>query len=210
MADLDAYAYYPSLRTRMWELRGYKELVGVDKDRLLPIFTISRYSRTVSADGIVDVLVKSTDDRPIVLDLEASPIFACSDVANLLDPSNAFSNWRAFVQRRPTAIPTALMPAGAPLRDVVRQVVAFERSNQSSAFQDLHWWTFQLSAPMHMNSADNLLIVLDFGYVRSAIAAKAIEAADAINAIRSVEASARIVVMETPGPLRLMTTQGQR
>lgn len=201
--DLDAHSYYPSLRTRMWELRGYRELSGADKDKILPIFTISKHARTTSTDAVFDVLQRSTEDRSFILDLESSPIFACPDAFNLFDPSNAFSKWRNFITTRENVIPTALIPTGAPLREIVRQVVNFERSEKPVVVRsrnpliDIPIISAILSA---VDSVNNLLIVLDFGYVRSSVSAKVAEAADAINAIRSIEDTARIVVMGSSYP----------
>lgn len=203
MVNFDEYSYYPSLRTRMWELRGYRELDAADKDSLLPIFTISKHARTVAASAVFDVLTRSTEGRNHILDLESNPIFACSDVAQLLDPTNAFSNWRDFVEARDNVVPTALIPTSAPLRDIVRQVVEFERLDRQVVLRsrnpltDIPVISAILSA---VDSVSNLLIILDFGYIRSSVSLKAREAANAINAIRNVEDSARIVVLGSSYP----------
>jgi hypothetical protein len=203
MINFDEYAYFPTLRTRMWELRGYKELSGNDKNRLLPIFTLAKHGRTATSGAVIDVLTKSTEDRAFILDVEPNVIFACDDARSLLDPTDAFANWRSYLRDKPSIVPTALMPAGSPLREIVQQVRNFERDGRQVAIRsrapssDVQTITAILSA---VDSVDNLLVVLDFGYVRSSVSAKAIEAAEVINDIRNVEPTARIAVIGSSYP----------
>ncbi|MFK8251971.1 beta family protein [Ancylobacter terrae] len=203
MADFDAFKYYPSLRARMWELRGYKELGGLDKDALLPLFRLTRHHRTVGVEAVAGIVEASTEGRPYIIDLELHPLLACADAATLADHTNGFEPWRRFIQERNGAVPTALLPTDAPLRSVVQQVTRMEQSfgkvvvRTQSPIADLSRLSAILSA---VDSTGNVLVVLDFGYIRSRLAAVSLEVATAINTLRGVDPATRIVVMGSSYP----------
>lgn len=201
--NFDRYRYYPSLRTRLWEMRGYRELKEEDKDALLPIFVLSAHGQT---KGISDVQAKVDEalgGRPGIIDMEQSSLYACDECAALLDPSKGFEAWREFFKGRKDLIPTAILPAGGPLREIVRQTMFLEQSSgqvvvRSKAPEaDLPVLSAILSA---VDSVDNLLIVLDFGYVKSRAKARAFEAANVINGLRSVDDATRVVVLASSFP----------
>lgn len=203
MINFDQYRYYPSLRSRMWELRGYSELHDTDKEKLLPIFVLSKLGRTKSIKDVCASLENSLDGRARILDLELSPIYSCDECSALSSPDSGFSAWRNFLESQENAIPTALMPPGAPVRDVVRQVMLLEQLGKGvvvrsrSPVSDLPLLTAIMSA---VESINNLLIILDFGYVRSRVKARAVEAANVINALRDIDTGSRLVTLASSYP----------
>ena len=201
--DFDKYRYYPSLRSRLWEMRGYRELGAEEKDNLLPIIVLASHGRTRTIADVGAKVEEALEGRPRIVDLEQSPIYACDECRKLSDPENGFAAWRDFVSAQNNAVPTALLTSDAPLRDVVRQVMLLESAGQQvvvrsrSPQSDLQILSAIISA---VDTVDSLLIVLDFGYVRSRAKARAIEAANVINALREVDDAARIVVMGSSYP----------
>lgn len=191
--NFDAFRYYPSLRSRMWEMRGYSELGDADKDQLLPIIVLASHLKTRAVAEISAKVDEYLQGRSRILDLELSSVYACDECDALRDPSNGFQAWREFVGRQDLAVPTALIPSGAPLRDVVRQVIQLEAAGKQVVVRSRAPQT-ELPILMAIMSAvdtvDSLLIVLDFGYVRSRAKARAIEAANVINALRDVDDAA--------------------
>ncbi|KQR32108.1 hypothetical protein ASD74_15045 [Rhizobium sp. Root564] len=201
--NFDQYRYYPSLRTRLWEMRGYRELRDEDKDALLPIFVLSSHGQTKAISDVHAKIDEALSGRKCIIDLEQSPFYACEECEELVDPSKGFEAWRNFVRDQENAIPTALLPPGGPLRDIVRQVMLLEQTSgevvvrSRSPETDLPILSAIMSA---VDSVNNLLIVLDFGYVRTRVKARAVEAANVINALRDVDDAARIVVMASSFP----------
>ncbi|MFC4352992.1 hypothetical protein ACFOW6_15685 [Fodinicurvata halophila] len=201
--DFDAYPYYPSLRTRLWEMRGYKELGPLEKDKLLPIVVLSSHGRTKSIEDVSMKVDDALEGRPRIIDLEQSPIYSCDEYPSLSDPSKGFAAWRKFVAGQNNAIPTALLPSGGPLRDIVRQVILLENEvgqivvRSRSPQTDIPVLSAIMSA---VDDVNNLLLVLDFGYVRSRANALAIEAANAINSLRTIDEAVRIVVIGSSYP----------
>lgn len=201
--DFDRFRYYPSLRSRMWEMRGYAELGDDEKDRLLPIVPLAAHHRT---KAISDVAVKVSDylgDRMRILDLEQSTAYACDDCRTLLNPDNGYAAWRNFVTAQPNSIPTAILPSEAPVRDIVQQARRLERDREQVVIRsrapstDLPTLQAVLSA---VDDVNNLMIVLDFGYVRSRAGALAVDAANVINALREIDDATRVVVMGSSYP----------
>ncbi len=201
--DFDQYSYYPSLRSRMWEMRGYGELCEDSKERLLPIVSLASHHRTKAIEDVANKVREYLGDRAHILDLEQSSIYACDECRSLMNPSNGFSAWREFLVRQPNAIPSALLSSDAPIRDVVQQVRRLERDQRQVVVRsraptnDLAALQAILSA---VDDVNNLMIVLDFGYVRSRASALSIEAANVINALRTTDDATRVVVMGSSYP----------
>lgn len=203
MIDFDEYNYYPSLRTRLWEIRGYKQLDSDSKNLLVPTFVLSKLGAKAEAPAIMEALLRDFDDRPLILDLETHAAYACDNCPGFLDAADDFRAWREFVANYENVVPTALIPQGAPIRNIVRQVVALQRDHERvvvrsrSPSADLATLTSVLSA---VESVDGLMIVLDFGYVRSRVSACSVEAAQVINALRTIDPATRVVVMGSSYP----------
>lgn len=151
----------------------------------------------------MEAVLRDFDNRALILDLETNAAYACQNCAGFLEPADDFRAWREFLAQYENAVPTALIPPGAPLRNIVRQVVALQRDHDGvvvrsrSPSADLGTLTAILSA---IESVDDLMIVLDFGYVRSRINACSVEAAQVINALRGIDPAIRIVVMGSSYP----------
>ncbi len=201
--NFDRFRYYPSLRSRMWEMRGYTELRDSDKDQLLPVIPLATHHRTKAIADVAARVDEYMGERSRILDLEQSNIYACDETRSLLEPDNGFAAWREFVVRQPNSVPTALLPVDAPIRDVVQQVRRLERDRTQVVIRsrapmaDLAALQAALSA---VDDVNNLMIILDFGYVRSRVSALAVEAAHIINALRETDDAARIVVMGSSYP----------
>lgn len=201
--DFDSYRYFPSLRSRQWEMRGYSELSPVDKDRIAPMVVLANHGRLKTIAEVSSRVESYTGGRSHIIDLELSPIYACDECSQLSDPTGGFAAWRTFVDGRPNLVPTALFPPNAPSRDIVRQVILFEQSKgqvvlrSRSPSADLNTLLAILSA---VESVNNLLVVLDFGYLRSRLKACVAEAASVINSLRAVDDTVRIVALGSSYP----------
>jgi hypothetical protein len=201
--NFDQYRYYPSLRSRMWEMRGYAELSDEDKDKLLPIVPLASHHRTKAISDVATKVEEYLGGRTRILDLEQSATYACDERRGLMAPDNGFAKWREFISTQQNVVPTALLSGESAVRNIVQQVRHLEndcgqvvvRTRAISA--DLPSLQAILSA---VDDVNNLMIVLDFGYVRSRASALAIEAANAINALRETDEATRVVVMGSSYP----------
>lgn len=111
MISLRGRIYFPALRTRDSELKGYQHLTDPVKDALLPVFEVTKSRRSkANPDGSLAVTVKRllevVADRPFIVDVTTLGSQSNAETVALLDPTGAFLNWRNFVAGLPkTCIP---------------------------------------------------------------------------------------------------------
>lgn len=201
--DFDDFRYYPSLRSRLWEMRGYAELPYEEKTKILPIIPLASHHRTRKIEDVAAKVRGYFGGLPRILDLEQSPVYSCDEYRMLLNPDRGFAAWRDFVISQPNSIPTALLSADASIRDIVQQVRLLERHAGKvvirSRLPTLNLPTMKaiISA---VDDVNNLMMVLDFGYVKSKASKVVLEAADVINSLRDSNDVVRIVIMGSSYP----------
>lgn len=209
-ALLDAINYLPCIRSRQAELKGYSELRQTTKDALHPIVALGKLGRAYHSEKVLEQVIAKVG--PCFLDLHSAPGQTCEDWDQLCDHSDNYKAWRDLAASVAGITPVALLREGATERPFIRQVLSIEndfgavviRSRQPA--QDLAALQAALSA---VNEVNNLLIVLDFGYVRGALEPKAIEARRVISALRTTDPTARIAVVGSSYP-RSVAVYGDR
>jgi Beta protein len=203
--DLDELSYIPALRSRQAELRGYRELRPETKQKLRPIISIGRHSRVSECARIAERVIEAVAG-PFFIDLNTFPDQQCDEWQALVSPDDNFRAWRDFGASIDGAVPVALIRDGAPERAFVRQVLALETAHGLVTIRtrrpasDLSLLQAAIAAVEDVN---NVLIVLDMGYIRAALEAKEVEASRAINALRSVDPTVRIALVSSSFPRAL-------
>ena len=96
--------YYPILKTTDAELRGYGELDGAVKSKVLPIFELTKSRKTKlepygNIEKRLEKIIDLTEDRPFILDLTTEETLINYQIEDLLDPVDGFENWSIFIQR---------------------------------------------------------------------------------------------------------------
>lgn len=209
-ALLDAIHYLPVLRSRRAELRGYAELRQETKDSLHPIVSLGKLGRVDDAHRVLEDISKRVGR--CFLDLNTATGQACSQWSALCDPSDNFQAWRQLAQTVEGVTPVALLRDATSERPFIRQVLLIE--NQFGAVvirsrrpaQDLASLQAALAA---VDSVNNVLIVLDLGYIRGAVEPKQTETRRVISALRTTDPSARIAVIGSSYP-RSISVYGDR
>ncbi|MEE2691627.1 MAG: hypothetical protein VX640_08815 [Pseudomonadota bacterium] len=200
-SDLDAIRYLPVLRARSAELRAYRELRQSTRDLLLPVISVGKIGRMTQLERVLARI--QNDVGRCFLDLNIIPEQACDDYERLCDHTNGYSAWREFISSHEAAAPVALLHTSAPSRSSVRQIMRMEREHGVVAIRsrnpssELALLESALSA---VDDVANLLIILDFGYIRQSMEARQIEARRTISALRSIEPTTRIAVCATSFP----------
>ncbi|WP_082666463.1 beta family protein [Aureimonas sp. AU4] len=198
---LDALRYIPSIRSRQAELRGFSELRPETKDAIHPIVSLGKNGRMDQSERVVEAIAQRVGQ--CFLDLNTYPGQACSDWERLCDPANAYGNWRDLLQRANGVTPVALLREGVPGRAFVRQVILLEREfgavviRSRQPAQDLAAMQAALSA---VDDVNNLLIILDLGYIRGAVDPKETEARRIISALRTTDPTVRVCVTSSSYP----------
>ena len=200
--DLEQIRYLPSIRTRQAELRGYRELRDDTKDELVPIFSLGKLGRVNQVDDVAGRVVEAAVGE-YFLDVNCNANQRCEDWARMFDSANAFSTWRSFVAEQEGAVPVALIPRDRSLRAFVRQVLAIEQDHQVVHIRTRNPTADRRllqSAVAAVDDVDNLLITLDFGYIRSSVEATELEAEQIINELRELDAAVRVCFMASSFP----------
>ena len=208
--DLDALTYIPAIRSRQAELKGYSELRPEVKAGLRPIVSIGKLSRIDDAQRIAERVAEQVGG-PFFADLNTYPDQQCEDWQKLASSDDNFAAWRDFAGKIKNAVPIALIRDGAAERAFIRQVLAIEadhgvvavRSRRPAA--ELPLLQAAIAAAEDVN---NVLIVLDLGYIRAALEAKEVEASRVINALRNIDPTIRIVLMSSSFP-RALSAYGE-
>lgn len=184
-------------------MRGYGELPDADKERLLPIIVLSKWNRIQTLKGVVERLTEQMDDRSFIADHTRDRAHFCEESEALLDPTDDFAAWRRFVAQIPNAVPVAQITETATRRQVAREALLLERQAGQLVLRirnPLRELPKAIAALDAVEDVDNVLTVIDVGYIRGNEAAKLREMIEAINSVRDASASARIVCMATSFP----------
>lgn len=208
---LEAIRYLPAIRSRQAELRGYSELRPATKNSLHPIVALGKLGRVDNAQRVLEIIHERIG--ACFLDLNTNPGQTCSESGQLSDPANNFQAWRQFAASQPDVTPIALLRDGATERAFIRQILLIEnhfgalviRSRRPA--QELSALQAALSA---VDDVNNVLIVLDFGYIRGALEAKEAEARRVISSLRTTDPTTRVAVLASSFPRTVSAYGDQR
>lgn len=129
MAHIQGCTYIPAIRTRDSELKGYECLSDAVKDKLLPVFELTKSRRSPkNPDGslakTVERLLPLLNGRPFIVDVTSLESQGNSETADLLNPHDAFGNWRKFVRKNmpATCIPVVHLTDPLDVAEVTKQI----------------------------------------------------------------------------------------
>jgi hypothetical protein len=198
---LDDITYLPAIRSRSAELRGYRELRAETRAGLMPVVSLGQMGNSKDPVRLLENLHTHLD--PFFLDLNTTPNQQCEGWEKLCDPANAFQAWRDFAKRSEKAVPVALIGEGGKLREFVQQVRAIEREYGKVVVRSrkpTHDAGLLQTVVSSVDSVANLLIVLDFGYIRGSMEPREIEARRIISGLRLIDDTVRIAVVASSFP----------
>lgn len=209
-ALLEAIRYLPAIRSRQAELRGYSELRLNTKDIIHPIVSIGKLGRVVSVEQVLDTVIERVG--PCFIDLNPHAGQTCADFEAYVDPTDNYRSWRELFAGRQDITPVALLRDGTTERPFIRQVLLIEQAfgavvvRTRMPARDLPALQAALSA---VDDVNNVLIVLDMGYIRGALEPKVAEARRVITSLRLVDPTTRIAVISSSFP-RAVSAYGDR
>mgnify|MGYP001770686679 CR=1 FL=1 len=96
------FQYFPLVKTRDSELRCFAKLPDGVKDKVLPIYELTKSRKTKKVpDGDIyrrmETIAEIQGDRPFILDLTMDDRYINPQIRQLLSPQHGFSEWRYFV-----------------------------------------------------------------------------------------------------------------
>jgi hypothetical protein len=169
--DFTGFNYYPTLRTRVAELKGLENLDTRRKRRIVPLVTLGRWPKATEFTRAAEKASLAMDGLPWLIDLTTDASHLGEQQLLLRDPSGGFQAWRDFVGRQVGAVPVAQIVAKAPVREVVRQAGLLEASAGRLAFRirDFELDTpYVIAALSALDDTSNAIVFIDCGYIRNA------------------------------------------
>jgi hypothetical protein len=199
----EKYLYFPTLRTRLSEIRGLLELDEKRKEKIAPMLTLGRWPRAEDFSTSAEKAQSAMAGLPYFLDLTSDLSHLGEKQKLLRNPQNGFEAWRDFLSTYPQAIPVAILSSDARLRDQVQQAVLFERNKGKVAFriQDFSIdTTLAINAISSLDDIKNAIVFIDCQFIRSSLAAYIAATVATINRLRTEFPTLMIVVTSTSFP----------
>lgn len=184
------WSYVPIIKSTDAELRGYENLSENVKTSVLPVFELTKSRRSkLNPHGDITRRVEQIRDvvggRPFVLDLTAHEDLMNYQIEDLLDEDDGFDAWCSFVEK--LSPETAIIPVvhayeDGDLAEVAAAAKRLEKACGKVAFRadafDDDTNVYIEAIYRGITSRDNLIVVIDCGYVdaasRSSIASDAV------------------------------------
>ncbi|MBR8379019.1 beta family protein [Burkholderia cenocepacia] len=201
--DFGSFNYFPTLRTRVAELKGLSMLDDARKARILPLITLGKWPRAEDFSRSAEKAAEAMGGRYYFLDLPSDGRHHTESSRALTNPADAFGSWRAFLDERPLAVPVVQFGDRAPQRDVIQQARHFERTRGKVAFRirDFNAETgLVIAALSSLDDINNAIVFVDTQYIRPAVSAYEAAATATINAIREQHPASFISVLASSFP----------
>ncbi|QQX60916.1 beta family protein [Pseudomonas chlororaphis] len=203
--DFNNYNYFPNLRSRPAEVKGFSELADACKDAITPVFTLGAWPRQEDTRTSLKEVIQASGGRPLMLDLTNEPSYLTKDIFELKNPDSNFKNWRNFIdQIQHPVIPIIQINEESKISQVIRQARYFENKGLGKIAFKLQSFSSQannvIAALSALDSSDNALIIIDAGYIRDTLHASLAGSVTLINSIRDEVDNAIISVTSTSFP----------
>ncbi|WP_422402612.1 beta family protein [Pseudomonas sp. GZD-209] len=207
--DFNDYNYYPNLRSRPAEVKGFCELADACKDAIIPTFTLGKWPRQEDSRTSLSEIINASGGRPLILDLTSDPAYLTKDIYELKNPDSNFKSWRNFIERiEHPVVPTIQINEDSKISQVIRQARHFENSGLGKIAFKIQSFSDQanniIAALSALDSADNALVIIDAGYIRDTVHASLAGCVTLINSIRDEVDNAIISVTSTSFPSSVM------
>lgn len=201
----DSYNYYPALRTRPAEVKGYSELHQDIKKSILPIFTLGLWPKQPGVQASIEKTIEAAAGNPFILDLTSDPNYTTDEVKSFRDSYNNFQNWRNYIKGlNASIIPTVQITADSKISHVIRQARFFESIGcHKLAFKVVSFGeeTTEIIAGLSaLDDTENAIVIIDAGYIRDTLPTSLAGCVTAINEIRDEVSDAIISVISTSFP----------
>lgn len=132
---LETKSYVPTLAIRASEMKGLEFLPGATKDRMTPCILLAPWPSSNTLDRAIDRVERAFPNRNYFLDIDRDYQFTNlesgpqQELARLMEPEGAYSNWVDFVARHERVWP-CIQSRGlneAELRQQIKAIQALER-----------------------------------------------------------------------------------
>lgn len=170
--------YIPLLKTTDAELKGYAQLDDKIKDKILPLFELTKSRKTKSSpygsiEKRMEKLKEIVQERPFILDLTSHEDMMNVQIDNLLDESNGFENWRDFLSSHKEF---NIIPVIHVIPDDIDQTKALVKWLEQQNYEhyalkvesyDNDTFSYVSSIAEAIGSLSKLILIIDAGFIET-------------------------------------------
>nr|WP_246771330.1 beta family protein [Aestuariivirga sp. YIM B02566] len=219
LSDQMPCRYVPILAIRPAEMKALEELPEVDKDSMLPLILIRPWlSANTLSKSINRFKEAYGETRPWLADIdpfyaaalanddddddEADPKKVFSEIEALQDPANGYSNWCAFIEADPRAIPCLRLDPNN-INALTQEIITFSAMQRGiclriprAGFGGIG----QIADILNAQNVTSVLFILDFEQATMNELSNAAAAIGLINTIKGKIPGAEIAISATTFP----------
>jgi len=133
---LDGKSYVPTLAIRASEMNGLQYLPRASKERMTPCILLAPWANSNTLDKAIERVEKAFRGQSFLLDIDRDYEFTNLESApqqrlvELLDPSDAYAHWCAFVSERKWVMP-CIQSRGQTEADIRRQIERYQEAGKT-------------------------------------------------------------------------------
>jgi len=174
--SFDDVKYIPILCLKPAEMAALEELPEKDKDNLLPLIPLKKWTTASNLEKACARLKKAFSDRPIILDLDRDYLKECigkttqiaQELLALNDSSNGYANWVSFFKENPNYLPVLQLQDSNELHAQIDGFIEIKSSivlrlELTNKLTINDYTDVLRNIYSKKNNILNLLIILDYG-----------------------------------------------
>ena len=213
---LENKVYVPTLAVRPSEMNGLEFLPGATKDRMMPCFLLAPWANSATLDRAITRIERAFPNRPYFLDIDRDYVVSNlesqpqQELAQLMDSSNNFENWVAFVGRHERVRP-CIQTRGQTEDEIRSQIEAFQQQGRPycmrivrDRFPDN---VIDIVEAFAAGGAADFAIILEGGWTRDPVGIAIWFDGVIAESLQAIDASVPVVVSCTSIP-KMFTTFG--
>lgn len=176
---LEGIEYVPTLAVRASEMTGLERSFGATKDRMTPCFLLAPWANSKLLSRTISRIERAFPNRSYFLDIDRDYQStndgngAQQEYAALLDPSNAYSNWIAFVSLHEHVMP-CIQTDGLSEAEIRQQMRAVREMGRTYCFRIMIEPLLppnldQIIRAINAEGAADFVIIVEAGWTNDAL-----------------------------------------
>jgi len=214
---LENKSYVPTLAIRASEMNGLEFLPGATKDRMTPCILLAPWANSNSLDRAIDRVERAFPNRNYFIDIDRDYQFTNlesapqQELARLLEPDRAYSNWIEFVERHQWVWP-CIQSKGqseAELRQQIEAIQALGRRYCMRIVRDRFPSNIgEIVAAFAAGGAADFAIILEGGWTRDPLSLAVWFEGVIAESLQEIDATVPVVLSCTSMPKMFSTFSG--
>ena len=206
---LENKSYVPTLAIRASEMNGLEFLPGATKDRMTPCILLAPWVNSRTLERAIDRVQLALPNRNYFLDLDRDYQFtnlesqSQQELARLLDPANAFSNWIDFVKQHDRVWP-CIQSRSQSEGGIRQQITAFQKMERPYCMRivrDRFPNNFnEIVSAFSAGGAADFVIILEGGWTRDPLSLAVWFSGVIAEGLQNIDANVPVILSCTSMP----------